>query len=204
MPHDASRPIVRQPVQLDGEVWKSIPNTEERYEASTLGRVRSMVAANHHGTFRRERPLVCTPYASNRYLLFNLRMNGRYCCRQLGSLILDAHVGPAPTLEHEAAHLDGNPHNNRIENLVWATPKENAHHKRLHGTQHLRPKLVRDGVELYRCTCCDSWLPRAGFYRSKTPCGITSWCRRCSNQARRELRRRRRPPIINTPPENTD
>jgi hypothetical protein len=135
MPHDASHPIVRQPVQLDGEIWKPIPSTAGRYEASSLGRIRSLIAANHRGIFPRKVPLVCTPYSSSEYLLFNLRINGRYRCRQLGSLILEAHVGPAPTVHHEAAHVDGDASNNRIENLVWATPKENARHKQWHNTQ---------------------------------------------------------------------
>ena len=34
----------------------------------------------------------------------------------------------------EAAHLDGNAHNNTPDNLTWATPRENNQMKRLHGT----------------------------------------------------------------------
>ncbi len=34
----------------------------------------------------------------------------------------------------QAAHLDGDPKNNYIGNLIWATPKENSSHKLFHGT----------------------------------------------------------------------
>jgi hypothetical protein len=127
-------------------------------------------------------------------VLFNLRVRGRYHCRQLGSLVLQAHVGPPPTPSHQAAHLDGDPRHNCLENLAWATPSENAQHKMLHGTQPLREKRWLNGEDHYRCTRCDTWLPRPGFHRNKSPCsrcGITSWCRRCSNSKRSELRRRR-------------
>jgi hypothetical protein len=194
MPHDASHPIVRQLVQLDGEIWKPIPSTAGRYEASSLGRIRSLIAANHRGIFPRKVPLVCTPYSSSEYLLFNLRINGRYRCRQLGSLILEAHVGPAPTVHHEAAHVDGDASNNRIENLVWATPKENARHKQWHNTQPHRVTRSINGEDHFRCTRCDNWLPRSYFYTNSNPssrCGITSWCRRCCNSNRNELRGRR-------------
>jgi HNH endonuclease len=49
------------------------------------------------------------------------------------SLILMAFVGPRPKGFH-AAHLDGNPRNNTLKNLKWASPKENSSHRILHGT----------------------------------------------------------------------
>jgi hypothetical protein len=39
---------------------------------------------------------------------------------------------PGPGQTH-VAHLDGNPRNNALNNLVWATPQENEAHKKLHG-----------------------------------------------------------------------
>ena len=40
-----------------------------------------------------------------------------------------------PSKKHIVAHLDGNPLNNKIENLKWVTQKENMSHKNIHGTQ---------------------------------------------------------------------
>ena len=49
-------------------------------------------------------------------------------------LMLAAFVGPPPSPDHEAAHNDGNPRNNVLGNLRWATPAENASDKERHGT----------------------------------------------------------------------
>jgi hypothetical protein len=43
-------------------------------------------------------------------------------------------VGPRPTPSHQCRHLDGNPLNNAVENLVWGTRLENAMDKIKHGT----------------------------------------------------------------------
>lgn len=48
-------------------------------------------------------------------------------------LVLEAFVGPRPD-GMECAHLDGNPANNRIENLKWCTKQENLGHRKTHGT----------------------------------------------------------------------
>jgi hypothetical protein len=40
-------------------------------------------------------------------------------------LVLRAFVGPCPA-GMQTRHLDGNPANNRLDNLCWGTPKENA------------------------------------------------------------------------------
>lgn len=55
--------------------------------------------------------------------------------RQVGIhvLVLETFVGPCPPGQ-EARHLDGNPANNRLSNLCWGTPLENANDKRRHGT----------------------------------------------------------------------
>lgn len=49
--------------------------------------------------------------------------------------VLFTFVGPPSDPAHEVRHLDGNPANNRLDNLAWGTRLENAHDKALHGTQ---------------------------------------------------------------------
>jgi hypothetical protein len=46
--------------------------------------------------------------------------------------VLKAHVGPCPE-GMEAAHGDGNPANNAVTNLRWATPAENSADRERHG-----------------------------------------------------------------------
>lgn len=56
-------------------------------------------------------------------------------------LVLCAFRGP-PKAGEECRHLDGNPTNNRIENLVWGDPKENYQDRIRHGTHNARPKKL--------------------------------------------------------------
>ena len=68
---------------------------------------------------------------------------GGYPRVQIGSkshavhvMVCEAFHGPRPP-GMQAAHLDGKSSNPRRDNLAWATPEENAAHKRLHGTARL-------------------------------------------------------------------
>src|SRR5215468_1964479 len=72
------------------------------------------------------------------YLRVHLRVpSGRSRTVKVHHLILKAFVGPRPA-GCECRHLDGNPANNRVSNLCWGTPKENAQDTQRHG--RLRPK----------------------------------------------------------------
>src|SRR5687767_15149188 len=115
-----------------------IPDTEGRYEVSNVGRVRSLVAGCRHGSVPRKRPLAMTPFNNkphrSGYWVVNLRVSGQVKCRCVSELVLTTFVGPRPSPIHDAAHLNGDRNVNRLSNLQWATKKENAAHKRLHGT----------------------------------------------------------------------
>ena len=140
--------------QRGGEVWKPVPDTEGRYEASDRGRVRSLVVGCRHGSIARHKPLVMSPFnnkpGGTGYWVVNLRVGGRVKCRCVSELVLTAFVGPRPSPMHDAAHANGDRHDNAFQNLVWATKKENAAHKRLHGTHRRRPRggsAGREGAE---------------------------------------------------------
>lgn len=71
------------------------------------------------------------------------------------NLVLEAFVGPRPSPTHQAAHRDGNKLNNRLDNLYWATPKENgADNARLRvgprGERHPHAKLDNVSVQKIR------------------------------------------------------
>lgn len=66
------------------------------------------------------------------------------------TLLLDAFVGVRPK-GAEIRHLDGNPKNNQLCNLVYGTAQENANDRVAHGHQpkgkdHHRAKLNKDEV----------------------------------------------------------
>jgi hypothetical protein len=63
---------------------------------------------------------------------------------------LEAFVGPCPSGQ-EAAHLDGDPANNRLDNLAWKTPVENMGDQEKHqtlnwGERHGGAKLTEADV----------------------------------------------------------
>ncbi len=78
---------------------------------------------------------------------------GLYEVSNRGAVLL-AFVGPAPD-GHIAGHLNGNPADNRVENLRWITHQENTDHQLLHGTRsrgtkHPRCKLTEEQVHAIR------------------------------------------------------
>lgn len=65
-------------------------------------------------------------------------------------LVLEAFVGKCP-IGKECLHVNGDKHDNRIENLRWGTHIENTKDKRIHGTHsygesHHSAKLSNDDV----------------------------------------------------------
>ena len=105
------------------EIWKPIPGYEGKYEVSDQGRIRS---------FRRN---------PKGYLLKPGRMPEGHLSVSLGrknsqcvhKLVLLAFVGLAPD-GHECCHNNGNPADNRLENLRWGTRSENIKDAVKHGT----------------------------------------------------------------------
>jgi hypothetical protein len=107
---------------------------DSRYEISNLGRVRSFCVPGKHGRARSRLPRDLVPRrTADRYEFINATVDGRRRAAFVHSMILEAFVGPRPD-GHEAAHLDGNPSNNVVENLRWCTSKENNSHRAIHGT----------------------------------------------------------------------
>ena len=69
-------------------------------------------------------------------------------------LVLEAFIGPCP-LSMECCHGDGNPSNNRLDNLRWDTRSSNEFDKIRHGTKcrgerHHNSKLTEDDVRSIR------------------------------------------------------
>ena len=107
------------------ENWKDVPGYAGFYEVSDIGRVRSVaryVPARWGTRFVPERILRC---AKARYVLASLSVNGVAKTHGVHRLVCEAFHGPAPSKAH-AAHKDGNPHNNRADNIYWASVVENC------------------------------------------------------------------------------
>jgi hypothetical protein len=66
------------------------------------------------------------------YCSVRLCVNKKSRLFRVHRLVLEAFVGPCPP-GHECRHLDGNPANNQLSNVVWGTPAQNAADRRRHG-----------------------------------------------------------------------
>lgn len=82
------------------------------------------------------------------YFQFVLSRNGKQTCYAVHRLVCEAFHGPRPSPKHQVRHLDGNPQNNRADNLCWGTAKENGEDRVRHGT--VTAKLTWDRVREIR------------------------------------------------------
>jgi hypothetical protein len=119
------------------EEWRPITNFEGHYEVSNLGRVRSLDRVIRHpdGHLHQLRGRVLSPGAQPPFghLHVNLKMQARRRTIAVHALVLEEFVGPRSG-GMECLHGDGDPSNNRVENLRWGTRSENNLDAVRHGT----------------------------------------------------------------------
>lgn len=65
---------------------------------------------------------------------------GKMHTQKVHRLVLEAHVGPCPK-GMECRHLNGNPADNRLDNLCWGTHSENQRDSVQHGTHNMVGKF---------------------------------------------------------------
>lgn len=113
------------------ETWKDIPGYEGRYQASDKGRIRSIDRAVEGRNPYTGRPFV-------RRLKGRTLRPGRYCKsghlsvvlgkgapgKPVHQLVMLTFQGPPP-VGTEICHANGNPTDNRLENLRYDTRREN-------------------------------------------------------------------------------
>ena len=108
------------------ETWKEIPGWQGYYEVSSHGRVRSVgrVVQRSNGIPQTIHAKVLKPGLTRGYPHLNLYRNNKWYPYYVHTLVLLAFVGERPA-GMECLHKDGNPNNNRLDNLRWGTSSEN-------------------------------------------------------------------------------
>lgn len=132
------------------ETWAPIPD-RPGYEVSNIGRIRSYRNAQGHPM---SEPRVLTPIRTRSGRL-KIKL-GRTATVGIHRLVLLAFRGPAGD-DQECRHLNGNPLDNRIENLAWGTKVENYNDRRAHGTdnageRHGNARLTAEAVRAIRAS----------------------------------------------------
>jgi hypothetical protein len=108
------------------EIWKEIKGYGGKYSVSNAGRVKSdngWYEKILKQTIRNRYPTVGLHSPKKKQTLFSVH-----------TLVLEAFRKKRPK-NKQCAHIDGNSKNNNLKNLAWVTPKENARHRGVHGTQ---------------------------------------------------------------------
>lgn len=115
--------------------WWPVTGFEGLYEVSDGGQVRSLdrVVAHCHGSTKSIKGRVLRPSvrADGRSCV-SLKRDGQRVIRAVHRLVLEAFVGPCPE-GMEGCHEDGDPTNNRLENLRWGTHSSNMLDRVRHG-----------------------------------------------------------------------
>lgn len=144
---------------MSEEQWRRIPGNS-RYEVSDHGRVRSYV--------RREprvlRPATANQIGHRRVYLGRDDADRPGRCEWVHRLVLAAFVGPCPSGQ-EVRHLDGDPANNKLENLAYGTRSENVRDMLAQGRHPTAGgPLCRKGHE-YKQSTTQRWCPTCGRER---------------------------------------
>lgn len=138
------------------ERWRTIPGYSDAYEVSDLGRIRSVdriVTYLRDGRFisRSFRGMVLSQSVNRsvrRHMYVHL-YRGSHDDRRMHlvhRLVLEAFLGPCPD-GMEGCHNNGDPTDNRLQNLRWDTHSSNMRDMRIHGTdRHAAKRASKKAV----------------------------------------------------------
>lgn len=119
---------------LKGEIWKDIPNYEELYQVSNIGRVKSLCKSNVQKNrwnlpvkiFRSER--ILKPRKSRAgYIRVTLTKHGQHKSYFVHRLVGYSFIENPKNLPF-INHKDEDKTNNQVENLEWCTAKYNSNY----------------------------------------------------------------------------
>lgn len=119
------------------EIWRDIPNTSGNYQASTLGRVRS-VDRWVNGAYgkrkikgkilKQQARIQQKKYPNMKYLYVSIWKNNKHKYCTVHRLIAKTFLVNSFGKDAQVNHIDANPLNNALYNLEYCTAKYNVNH----------------------------------------------------------------------------
>lgn len=106
------------------EEWRPVVGYEEKYEVSSLGRVRSLC---HRGGIRNKPLLLSNRPSSSGYVRAHLHDGTLNKCVKVHRVVALAFI-PNPDNLPQVNHIDECKTNNAVDNLEWCTALHNTHH----------------------------------------------------------------------------
>lgn len=111
------------------EIWKDIPDYEGSYQASTLGRIKSLPrSVNRNGSLLPVRGCIKKGAPNHKgYLLVVLKNSKTGIGKAIHRWVALTFI-PNPLNLPQVNHKDGDKLNNRVDNLEWCTASYNMKH----------------------------------------------------------------------------
>lgn len=139
--------------EREDEYWKDIPNYEDRYQVSNYGRIRSKkrkVTTSEGFTQERGGDIRSLSKNEKGYLRVTLQGDGPPKTFYVHRIVAEVFMSKSDDL-HVVHHKDGDPSNNRVQNLEWVSRQENTN-KAVNkgeyetGEKHHRSQLTEEDV----------------------------------------------------------
>lgn len=106
------------------EIYRAIEGFPD-YKVSNYGNVMSLKGVSPR--------ILKSALNGSGYAFINLSKEAKVCAKRIHRLVLEVFIGLCPE-GMEACHNNGNNQNNRLDNLRWATKRENMADRTKHGT----------------------------------------------------------------------
>lgn len=113
--------------------WRQVPSLFGQYEVSSRGDVRGLARITSDGKTLKARILTGRTHSKTGYVHYGLGMDGVRYTVMAHRLVCEAFHGPAPEGKPNALHRNGNPGDNRPENLYWGDQSDNNRDTVSHG-----------------------------------------------------------------------
>jgi hypothetical protein len=129
------------------EIWKPVVGYEGLYEVSSEGRVKRVARVQPWGksTRRVDEKIIKSCNYNGDYKALHLSKDGKKSNKKVYRLVAEAFI-PNPENRQTVNHKNGIHYDDRVDNLEWATFKENNDHK-IHVLKRPGPNTGKFGAE---------------------------------------------------------